>query len=280
MQRVPPHKRPHYEPEERLQILELRAARAWSLAQTARVFQVTDATIASWTKRVAEEGPQALLRTSEPVNKFPDFVRHLVQRLQTLCPRLGKVKIAQILARAGLHLSSTTVGRIRGEKPVPDPSPQMGHPAAPPAPQREPSEPEAKMPPKRITSKYPAHVWLVDFTTVSLLGGGWTVWLPFALPQCFPFCWWVCVALDHYSRRVMGVNVFWKQPTAEQVKQFLGRVIGRVLDTRPSISSATRARSSPATRSAAGAGGKTFAKDLVPSVSTAASPSSNASSAP
>jgi hypothetical protein len=60
-----------------------------------------------------EEGPDALLQTREPVEKFPDFVRYIVQRLQTAMPLLGKVKIAQILAPAGLHLRATTVGRIR-----------------------------------------------------------------------------------------------------------------------------------------------------------------------
>jgi len=47
-----------------------------------------------------------------PVSKFPDFVRYIVQRLKVLCPTLGKVKIAQIPARAGLHLDVTTVGRM------------------------------------------------------------------------------------------------------------------------------------------------------------------------
>ena len=32
---IPPHQRPHYAPTERLAILEHRAARGWSLAQTA-----------------------------------------------------------------------------------------------------------------------------------------------------------------------------------------------------------------------------------------------------
>jgi hypothetical protein len=41
------------------------------------------------------------------------------ERLKTLCPTLGKVKIAQILARAGLHLGATTVGRILKELPAP-----------------------------------------------------------------------------------------------------------------------------------------------------------------
>jgi hypothetical protein len=84
---------------------------------------VTGATIASWGKHLDEEGPSALLRSSGPVNKFPDFVRGVVQRLQTLCPRLGKVKIAQILARAGLHLAASSVGRIRRESPVSEPAP-------------------------------------------------------------------------------------------------------------------------------------------------------------
>ena len=58
--RIPALRRPHYQPTERLAILELRALRGWSLAQTARVFHVTLATIASWFTRLDEEGPTAL----------------------------------------------------------------------------------------------------------------------------------------------------------------------------------------------------------------------------
>ena len=47
MERVPPHRRPHYPAVERLAILELRAARGWSAAQTAERFFVTAATVAS-----------------------------------------------------------------------------------------------------------------------------------------------------------------------------------------------------------------------------------------
>jgi putative transposase len=210
--RIPPGERPHYQPTERLAILELRAARGWSLAQTANAFQVSPATIASWNKRLDEEGPDALLRTREPVNKFPDFVRYVVQRLQSLCPLLGKVKIAQILARAGLHLGTTTVGRMRRQKPAPLPTPAI-----------EPM-PSAR----RVTAKRPNHVWHTDLTVVPTAAGFWTSWLPFALPQCWPFCWWVAVVLDHYSRRVMGMTVFKQQPTSEQVRQFLGCVIAAV----------------------------------------------------
>jgi len=58
----------------------------------------------------------ALIQISEPVNKFPSFVRYLVQPLKAFIPALGKEKIAQTLARAGLHLGVTTVGRMIKDK--------------------------------------------------------------------------------------------------------------------------------------------------------------------
>ena len=73
MKRVAAHKRPHYAPIERLSILELRAARSWSMQQTADAFLVTAATITSCMKRIDEEGPDALVQIREPFNKFPDF---------------------------------------------------------------------------------------------------------------------------------------------------------------------------------------------------------------
>ncbi|MEQ8791196.1 MAG: hypothetical protein RIC55_33345 [Pirellulaceae bacterium] len=45
MARIAPQRRPHYLPTERLAILELKAAQGWSAEQTARVFQVTSATM-------------------------------------------------------------------------------------------------------------------------------------------------------------------------------------------------------------------------------------------
>lgn len=88
MKHLPANRRPHYAPTERMSIVELRAARGWSLAQTAQAMLVTAATIASWGQRIEEEGPHALLQFHEPVNEFPDYVRCLVKRLQALCPTL------------------------------------------------------------------------------------------------------------------------------------------------------------------------------------------------
>ncbi len=45
MKRIDPNKRPHYAPTKRFSILELRAARAWSVRQAADVFHVTPATV-------------------------------------------------------------------------------------------------------------------------------------------------------------------------------------------------------------------------------------------
>jgi predicted RNA polymerase sigma factor len=70
MEQLEAHRRPHYPPTKHLAILELRAARGWNLAQTARIFLVSPLTIASWMGRLEEEGPDALVRLPEPVNKM------------------------------------------------------------------------------------------------------------------------------------------------------------------------------------------------------------------
>ncbi len=109
---IPAQRRPHYLSIERLAILQLRAARGWSQAQTAERMQITPATVAAWTGRLDEEGPGALVQMPVPVNRFPEFVAYIVRSLKILCPAMGKVRIANFLARAGLHLGSTTVARM------------------------------------------------------------------------------------------------------------------------------------------------------------------------
>ena len=47
LEQIEDHRLPHYPPTDRLAILELRAARGWTLAQTARVFQVSSGSTAS-----------------------------------------------------------------------------------------------------------------------------------------------------------------------------------------------------------------------------------------
>ena len=211
MAMISPHRRPHYPPTERLAILELKAARGWSLEQTARVFQVTAPTIASWLGRLDEQGPDSLVQMRTPVNRFPDFVRYIVQRLKVLCPTMGKVKIAQTLTRAGLHLCATTVGRMLKEDPQPKPRPvRDGSPSG-----------------RKIIARCSNHTWHMDLTVVPTALGFWVPWLPNSLTQQFPFCWWVGVVVDHYSRRIMGISVFANRPNQRQFCAFLGRTISR-----------------------------------------------------
>jgi transposase len=118
--RIDPHQRPQYLPTERMAILELRAMRGWSKAETARRFFVSDDTIRAWLRRADED---SLIQTRTPVNRFPEIVRYVVQRIKLFCPTLGKVKIADKLARAGIHIGKTTVQRILKEKPAKEPQP-------------------------------------------------------------------------------------------------------------------------------------------------------------
>jgi putative transposase len=205
---IPPHRRPHYPAVERMAILELRAARGWTLIKTAETFFVTAATIREWLRRLDETGFYQLVQLREPVNKFPEYVAYLIRELKTLCPVLGKQKIAETLARAGLHLGATTVAR-------------MLHKSHQPAPV-EPGRPHQE---HRVRAQRPNHVWHCDLSIVPLVSGFWTPWWPFSFPQCFPFCWWIAVVVDQYSRRVLGVGTFFKQPTSEQVRALLGRAI-------------------------------------------------------
>ncbi len=80
-----------------------------------------------------------------------------------------------------------------------------------------------------VTAKRPDHVWHVDLTAVPCgLGMGCT-WLPFALPQRWPFCWWVLLAVDHFSRRAVGIGVFANRPDCRAVCTCLGQVVRRVV---------------------------------------------------
>jgi transposase InsO family protein len=194
-----------------MRILQLKAARGWSCDQAARAFIVDEQTLRSWLRRIDEQGERALIQLSEPVNRFPQFVRYLVKQLKALLPTMGKVRMAQFLARAGLHLGATTIGRIERE---PEPLPEDA------------TATEIEVVTTRVvTAKHPGQTWHLDLTTVPICAGFWVPWLPFALPQSWPFCWWVAVAVDHFSRAVVGFAVFFKRPTSGEVQRFLNRAV-------------------------------------------------------
>jgi len=220
MGRIPARHRPRYAPADRLAILELKASRGWNERQTARAFLISPATVTGWLKRVDEQGTDSLVQVARPVNRFPEFVDHLVQKLKLSFPAMGKVRIAQLLARAGLHLAVTTVGRMVKRPPASSPPPgsEAGFEAK--------AKNEGVV--RTVTAKYPGHVWNVDLTTVPIGAGFWVLWIPRALAQRWPFCWWFAFVLDHFSRRVVGFCVFAKEPTAQQVCGMLDRAVEQV----------------------------------------------------
>lgn len=204
MRRIDRRQRPQYLPTERMAILELRAMRGWSKAETARRFFVSDDTIRAWLRRADDD---SLIQTRTPVNRFPDFVRYAVQRIKLFCPSLGKAKIADKLAKAGIHIGKTTVQRILKEKPAKEPGP---------------SDETGKQ--TRIVAKYAGHTMHADLTAVPISGGFWANWVPNSLPQNWPLCWWLLNVVDHYSRRSMGFAVFTSEPSSEEITSALDRI--------------------------------------------------------
>ena len=257
--RVPPRRRPHYGPIHRMRILQLKSARGWSSSQTARAFAITEDTIASWLRRVDEEGERALVQVSEPVNKFPAYVGYLVRWLKAMCPAMGKLRIAQVLGRAGLRLGATTVRGMLHD----DPEPKEPAEAAL-------SDETIAISTRVLRAKRPDHIWHLDLTVIPTAAGFWVPWLPFSKLQRWPFCWWVAVVIDQFSRRVIGFALFTKAPTSIEVCAFLDRVTKRT-GTKPKHIITDKGRQFFLTPSRAGAAGVTSGRGTARLASRAAS---------
>ncbi len=120
---------------------------------------------------------------------------------------MGIARIAAVLSRAGLHLGRTTVRRMLKGRP------------------RRVASAVTDRSERRIRSPRPNHIWLVDLTTVPTLAGFWVTWMPWSVPQRWPFCCWVAVGVDRFSRRIMGVRVSRGRPTAVAMADFLAGMI-------------------------------------------------------
>ena len=112
LSRVSPHKRPQYRPHERLAILEYRGVNALSLCETAKLFLVMPETISTWQMEIDSDTDSSLFRFHEPVNRYPEFLTQVVQRLKALCPHLGTKKIAAFLTRAALQVPGSAIRSI------------------------------------------------------------------------------------------------------------------------------------------------------------------------
>ena len=201
-----PQQRPHYPPQERAAILALAARTGWNHSKTADTFLLTAATIANWMRVVDVKGPDALVKPRKPINRFPAFVTAVVQQLSGLAPRMGKRQLAAIVARAGIAISASTVGRMRKRAPVKAPPPASHTRAS-----------SAGKALGVVKAKRPHHLWHIDVTVVPTLAGFWVPWVPHSVPLRWPFCWHVVTVLDHFSRAVVRSAVFRKGPTAAEV---------------------------------------------------------------
>jgi transposase-like protein len=217
---IPARQRPHYPPAERLAILLLRAKTGWNAAETAPRFLLTPATIATWMRRLDEHGSEALVQTPLPVNAYDDNVTLLVHRLHQAAPKMGRRKLADVLARAGLNLAATTVRRMLARK-------------LPTAPRPQPSLPKQKSKPDKprvVTAQYPHHLWHVDVTTIAIGTSGsgfWVPWWPFALVLRWVLSWHIALVLDHFSRALVAFEVFRSEPTAAEMRALLARAVVR-----------------------------------------------------
>jgi transposase InsO family protein len=195
-----------------MRILQLRAARGWTLEKTARRFLVDLQTLLHWVRRVDETGEHALVQTVEPVNRYPDVVRNLVRQLKCHFPSMGYERMAQMLARLGLFLAATTLRRIVRDA--------TGSPPEPPV-------AISRTARRRAVARRPGDVWHIDLTTVPTRTGASVPWFPFSLPQRWPYCWWVAVIVDQVSRCFVGFAVFSSVPTSKQLETCLDRAVRR-----------------------------------------------------
>ena len=213
MARIEPRHRPHYRPVDRMAILELKAARGWSLEQTAKAFLVTAATVASWMKRLDEDGPDALVQLPVPVNKFPDFVRYVVAAAQNALPyRWAKSRsLRRLPGRACISGRQPLAGCSRKSLAMNRPRPSPSRPSARTHRHGQVSQP-------RVARR--SRPWCRPAGSGPL---GCRSPCRSAGRSAIGWRW----PIDHFSRRVMGTAVFNEQPTSEAVAAFLGRTIAK-----------------------------------------------------
>ena len=229
--RMPSGKRPNYTRPERLRALALMAARGWNRVQAGNALLVEPATLSRWLRWADDDSPN--LEHSPPVNAYPDEVTAVLHQLKALCPHFGKRRLAQMLARLGLHLAETTIARKLQEPPpkpaVPE-SPGDADVATSSTSAEAETADEAVKPPKAgktVVARFAGHVWGCDITVVPTFLGFWVPWVPFSIAPSWPFCFHVFGVKDFFSRNVVGLFAFKKNPSAADVALALDHAVAR-----------------------------------------------------
>ncbi len=196
---LPHERRPHYSPEDRREILQIRRLRGWSLRMTAHHFVLHYNTIWNWNRAWLSMENVGLFFGRVPWNRITDGVRWAVHELRSLCVEIefGTRSIAMQLVRSGIRISRSSVQRILREK----------KPTTPTAPgvvgedqQIETVSPHSILRPSR--TRYTYHM---DFTTFDFL------FVRF----------YVAAVVDGFSRRLLALTVFPDAPSTAMVLRLL-----------------------------------------------------------
>jgi len=191
LRRLDPHRRPHFRPWERLQILAHRLRYSMSIKATAKSFVLARQSVVNWI-RDAERGIVRVVHTREPINKLPDLVREVSVFLKREWPRWGTRRIAGILARLGIKASRTSVQRALRRPPP-----------------RRPAAGRLPRPGSLPRAKAPCHVYAVDFTRIGGLFRSLVVG----------------AVVDVFSRKVLALRVSAGEPDAAFACALLGRAM-------------------------------------------------------
>jgi transposase InsO family protein len=199
-ERLPPHRRPDYQPEQRLAILQLRRLRGWSIRKTAKHFVVHRNTIRAWIKAAEGKGRPSLLHGAVVWNRIDDAVRWAVHELRRLCPEpeFGTRSIARQVVRASVQISRSTVQRVLREAKPTRPS----RPARPAM-----ALPVGKKPYHLLRPEWINRVWHIDLLYVQVL------WLRYT----------VVAIQDGFSRRLLCLRVYHRTPRASDMVALVRR---------------------------------------------------------
>jgi len=217
---IPAAQRIRFRPEGRFDVVVHARTFGLSRADAARRFLVDEITIGRW-QQAAQTTKDAgtigsTLKATPPVRAVADVVRETVAQLDRMKVG-GSRRIAEFLARSGVRIGRETVRRIRKN------SPPLGGAGDPDgggfgamgigADASCPTKTIAALGSPILRAKAPNHVWLSDITTITTFFGLWTLK--------------VVAVLDVFSRFPLAFRVFWKEPTAAEVRDVVGGAIER-----------------------------------------------------
>jgi hypothetical protein len=120
--KLPERQRPHYTPAQRFRILALKSFAGLSQPEAARLFRVSQTTIARWeaSANPTSQSVGSTVTPVPPVRRYNDTVHHVVQAFASLGFG-GSRSLAQHVARAGWKIGKTTAARYLRELRTPGP---------------------------------------------------------------------------------------------------------------------------------------------------------------